>query len=149
MNYQEVKRIEVVKLVETKVISQKDAASFLNIGTRQMRRIQKRYRSTGIDGVLSKLCGKPSNNCLCPNFKLEISTLIKEKYADLDPKFVHKKINEKHNRKISGESIRKIMIECGIWTPRTSDADENHHLQPMIFKSSNLIEEKRKLYDWF
>ena len=149
MNYQEINRIGVVKLAETKRITQKEAASLLNICTRQMRRIQLRYRCKGIEGLVSRHYGKPSNNCFDSDFKLEISQLIKDKYADLGPTLVHKKITGLHNKIISEESVRKIMIEYGIWTPKQLDTDENHQFQARTVNAGKLIEDNRKLYDWF
>ena len=133
MNHQEINRVGLVKMVEAKKLSQKNAATQLNICARQMRRLQLRYREEGVKGLMSKRKGKRSNNCFSHNFKTEISNLIKEKYAGFGPTLVHEKVTELHDKKISEESVRKIMIELGLWQPKVIEINKEQQLYFRVY----------------
>jgi len=53
MSNKEIDRVGVVKLVESKKLSQKSAAKQLSLSTRQMRRLQKQFRNKGNEGLIS------------------------------------------------------------------------------------------------
>jgi len=101
--------------LKSKRINQIQGAKQLNLSTRQLRRIQTRFRMHSANGVISKHRGRISNNKFSDEFKLEIATLIKETYHDFAPTFANEKLVEVHNKKLSVESTRKIIIEYGIW----------------------------------
>ena len=54
MSHQEIDRVGIVELVESKKLSQVEGSRRLNISSRQMRRLQKRYGREGIEGLISK-----------------------------------------------------------------------------------------------
>jgi transposase len=64
ISYQEIDRVGVAELVESKKFSQHKGSKQLGISSRQMRRLQQRYRKEGISDLISKHRGKPSNNQL-------------------------------------------------------------------------------------
>ena len=149
MSYYEKNHISVIKQLEVNTISQKDAASQLNIGTRQIRRIQLRYHLHGVKGVLSKCLGKPSNNRFSHHFKIEIANLIKNKYAGLSPTLIHKKITEEENKNISVESIRKIMIEFELWISNAATIEKFQDLSRAKINLRRLIQVDTSLQEWF
>lgn len=146
MNYHEKNRLAVVKQLEEKTISQKAAASKLNLCSRQMRRVQLRYHLYGVKGILSKRLGKPSNNRFSHHFKSEIADLIKRKYAGLSPTVTHKKMTEQENKNLSIESTRKIMIEFGLWIVNAEKNQDSHRTR-INFK--RLIQVDASLQEWF
>jgi len=105
MSHQELDRLEVLKLIEDKRLSQIHAAKQLDLSTCQLRRIQLRYRKHGAKGIISKHRGRLSNNKFSDDFKLEIATLIKDKYHDFTPTFAH---DVNNNRKVSHSNSRKV-----------------------------------------
>ncbi len=118
MNHQEIDREVIVESVESKKLSQVEGARQLNISTRQMRRLQKRYRQEAPEGLLSKHKGKPSNNQLSATVKSEFCELIRKKYSDFGPTLAHEKLVEQHNKKLSIESLRQLMISDELWAPK-------------------------------
>lgn len=149
MSHQELDRLEVLKLIEDKRINQIQAAQQLNLCTRQLRRIQSNYRKHGAKGIISKHRVKISNNKFSDDFKLEIATLIKEKYHDFTPTFAHEKLVEKHNKKLSVESTRKIMIEHGIWHPKIKKRQKIDQRRAPRSRFGELIQIDGSPHDWF
>jgi hypothetical protein len=149
MSHQELDRLEVIKLIESKCINQVQGAKQLKLSTRQLRRIQTRFRKHGANGVISKHRGRISNNKFSDEFKLEIATLIKEKYHDFAPTFANEKLVEVHNKKLSVESTRKIMIEHGIWKSKIKKRQKVYQRRAPRSRFGELIQIDGSPHDWF
>lgn len=54
----EVKREQVLELLKENKISQQEASKRLDINTRQVRRLTKRYQTVGLAGLVSKKRGR-------------------------------------------------------------------------------------------
>ena len=60
----ELKRLHVIRKVMEGTLTQKDAAELVSLSERQIRRIVKRIRQEGDEGIRHKSRGKPSNRKL-------------------------------------------------------------------------------------
>ena len=149
MSYQEIDRVGVVELVESKKLSQIEGSKQLNISSRQMRRLQQRYRKEGVSGLLSKRRGKPSNNQLTEAINSEIISLVREKYSDFGPTLAHEKLVELHNIKLSIESLRQIMIADELWIPKQRKTKRVFQLRPRRERFGELIQIDGSPHDWF
>jgi predicted DNA-binding protein (UPF0251 family) len=54
MSTKELGRVEVMQRLSRKQISQKEAGETLQVSTRQIKRLLKRYRKQGAAGLISK-----------------------------------------------------------------------------------------------
>ena len=50
MSHQEIDRLAVIQQVDNRQITQKEAASQLNLSVRQVKRLVKRFRDNGVEG---------------------------------------------------------------------------------------------------
>jgi transposase len=149
MSHQEIDRVGIVELVESKKLSQVEGSKQLDISSRQMRRLQARYRQEGVEGLISKQRGKPSNNQISERVKSELCTLIREKYSDFGPTLAHEKLVEQHNQKLSIESIRQIMIADELWVPKQRKTSRVFQLRPRRDRFGELIQIDGSPHDWF
>lgn len=149
MSHQELDRLEVLKLIEGKRINQIQGAKQLDLSTRQLRRIQLRYSKDGAKGLISKHRGKASNNKFNDDFKQDIATTIKEKYHDFGPTFAHEKLVENHNKQLSIESTRQIMIEYGIWQAKIKKRQKIFQRRAPRSRFGELIQIDGSPHDWF
>ncbi|GAH21639.1 unnamed protein product, partial [marine sediment metagenome] len=101
-----------------KRIKQKDAAKILSLSTRQVRRIQKKVKEKGDTAVVHSNRGRSSSRKFPNKFKNEVIDIVKKKYYDYGPKFTSEKLLENESKKVSKETLRKWIIEEGIWIPR-------------------------------
>ncbi len=118
MSKKELYRLEVIKKVSEKRLSQVQAANQLQITTRQVRRLLRSYISLGPEGLSSRHRNKPSNNKISNSLIEAAIKLITDNYHDFGPTFAAEKLAELHNIYLSKETIRKLMIQAGIWIPR-------------------------------
>jgi hypothetical protein len=68
--------------------------------------------------LVSKHRGRKGNNRLSESVKKQGLRLLKTKYQGFGPTLAHEKLMEKGKLQLSVESVRKIMIEEGLWKPR-------------------------------
>ena len=118
MSKKEVKKTEIMSQLAKKLISQKMAAEQLGISIRQVKRIWKKYQENGTEGLIHQSRGKPSHNQTSEELKKRVIDILLEKYRDFGPTLATEKLVEVHGIKISDESVRKIMIEEGLWKQR-------------------------------
>jgi len=115
------------KLV-AKLINGTQAAEILQLSTRQVRRLKKRFVKKGIKGILHKNRGKVSNQAVPENTRKEIVKIIKGKYTDFGPTLAAEKLSELHKIYLSNETIRSIMIGENLWTVKARRFEEFPHV---------------------
>lgn len=150
MSYQEIDRLEVIKSLESKHISQLTAATKLGLSARQIRRLQKKFQMGGASELTSKHRGKKSNNQLSAEFRAEITCLIREKYGDFGPTLAHEKLTEVHGKKLSVESVRHIMIAGNLWVAKQKRTEKPvFQLRQRRLRFGELIQIDGSPHDWF
>lgn len=150
LSYQEIDRLDVIKLLESKHISQLAAATKLGLSARQVRRLQKKYQKDGVSGLISKHRGKKSNNQLSLALRIEIADLIREKYPDFGPTLAHEKLTEIHHKKLSVESVRQIMIAEALWKAKQKRKEKPvFQLRKRRERFGELIQIDGSPHDWF
>lgn len=118
MRLQDLKRLKVIHEAIEKHITQGTAASLIGVTERQIRRIIKAVREEGDKGIIHKARGKTSPRRIPEKIKNRTLELYKKKYHDFGPTLASEKLLEIDNITISDESLRKWLIEEGIWKRR-------------------------------
>jgi transposase len=149
MSNRELTRLEVMQRLKDKRLTQKEAARMLGISTRQVKRLWRAYRQKGAKGLVSARRGKPSNNQLDVGVAQQALDLIKEKYEDFGPTLAHEKLTEVHKLQVSRESVRRIMIEEGIWKPKRAKKPSAHQMRERRACIGELVQIDGSDHDWF
>ena len=103
MTQKELSLYDLIITVQEKRITQMKASELLGISERHFRRLLKAYREEGLESLLSKRRGKPSNNRLPEKLRRRTINLIKNKYVDFGPSLAREKLLENHKIKLSKE----------------------------------------------
>ncbi len=77
---------------------------------RHVKRLLRRYRQAGTEGLVSKRRGRPSNNQLSAKVRNQAERLLRKRYADFGPTLAHEKLTEVHGLKLSVESVRQLTL---------------------------------------
>jgi transposase len=149
MSNRELTRLEVMQRLKDKRLRQKEAARILGISTRQVKRLWRAYRQKGAKGLVSARRGKPSNNRLDGGVAQQALDLIKERYADFGPTLAHEKLTEVHKLPLSRESVRRIMIEEGMWRPKRAKKPSTHQMRERRACFGELVQIDGSDHDWF
>ena len=65
----ELDRLDTIKQLIDRQITRQQAADILGLTTRHINRLSKAYKNDGVDGLVSKRRGKPSNRRYPDSFK--------------------------------------------------------------------------------
>jgi len=135
--------------LKEKRLKQKQAAAMLGLSVRQVKRLYHSYRKKGAQGLVSKRRGKPSNHRLDAGVTQQALDLIKEKYEDFGPTLAHEKLTEVHQLQLSRESVRRIMIEEGVWKPKRAKQPSAHQMRERRACFGELVQIDGSDHDWF
>ena len=149
MSAKELNRLEVMQKLSEKRLSQKEAGTILNLSVRQIKRLLRGYREKGAAGLVAKHRGRRSNNRLAEDVKRKALDLLKTKYKGFGPTLAHEKLVEKEKLQLSDESVRKLMIEEGLWKPRKARKVVVHQLRQRRACFGELIQIDGSPHDWF
>jgi transposase len=139
MTQEEVRRLQIVRKVLDKGMNQQEAAEYLGLCDRQIRRIVCRVRKNGDRGVIHRLRGQSGPRRLDPGLKVRILGLYRKQYPDFGPTLASEKLLERDKIKICDETLRLWLIEARLWSarqktnPKTrSWRERKHHLGEMV-----------------
>ncbi len=149
MSAKELSRLEVMQRLSKKQMSQKEAGEILHLSTRQVKRLLKAYRKQGAAGLVSKQRGRTGNNCLAERVKKQALNLLKTKYQGFGPTLAHEKLVEREKLSLSDESVRRLMIEEGLWKPRKLKKIVTHQLRERRACFGELVQIDGSPHDWF
>jgi len=148
MSRRETKRLHVIHQALDKRITQKTAAELVGLSSRQLRRMVKRIREEGDDGISHRSRGKASNRRLPQNLKNKALKLFREKYSDFGPTFACEKLFDVHEIKLSDETLRLWLNQKNISYERRKGRkhrqwrERKHHFGEMVQMDGSH-------HDWF
>ena len=120
MSHSELDRLEILRKIEERQLSQTQAATMLALTPRQVRRLVQRFRSQGPQGLVSKKRGMRGNHRRPEAFRDHILAIVRELYADFGPTLAREKLLERHGLLVPCETLRGWMKDAGIWLPRAA-----------------------------
>jgi len=116
----EVERAKVVEAYANGEMKATVAALRLQISTRQLRRLRKRFGQDGLLGIASGRRGLPSNHQLAAGLAQRAVQVVRDHYADFGPTLACEMLRQHHGVDVSKETLRQLMIDAGIWTSRNA-----------------------------
>ena len=149
MSKEEMCRLEVMERLVEKRMGQRLAAEVIGVSVRQVKRLLRAYRREGAAGLVSQQRGKPSHHQLDGETERRVIDLLKGRYADFGPTLAHEKIVELEGMEISLGSVRKIMIEEGIWKAKRVRKEEVHPMRERRACYGELEQMDGTDHDWF
>lgn len=118
MSKKELDKVAVIRDLVNRRIKSKEAAKFLNLSTRQIRRLKNRFKKFGGKGLVHQNRGQRGHNRLPDKLVTKTKRILEERYPDFWPSHAQEKLSENHDIKISKEKVRQIMIEARLWIPK-------------------------------
>jgi len=126
MTQKQLDRYDIVKRLIRKEIHGTKASHLLNLSVRQIKRLKANVLKHGPSSLQHGNKGKPSHNDLPDKEKNKIIKLLHKHYYDFGPTFASEKLNEDHNIERDPKTIRRIMINEGLWKPKNKKKKASH-----------------------
>ena len=149
MSSREFLRLDALMAIEAGRMTVGRAASLMGVGSRQAYRIRAEFRENGSTALVSKKRGRPSNRRIPQAVRDLTMAIVKERYADFGPTFAAEKLDELHGRAVSRETLRKWMIEDGLWIDRNKRLPSVHQPRNRRERTGELIQIDGSNHHWF
>jgi len=94
------------------------AAAVLGVSVRQAQRLLARYKDGGGAALIHKARGRTAGNKLTGGVRDYTLELMRQNYRDCGPTLATEVLLERHAVKVSRETLRKWMLEAGMWMSR-------------------------------
>jgi transposase-like protein len=114
MSRTEAKRLHIIYRALDKKITQGTAAGLIGLGERQIRRIIRRIRAEGDEGICHRSRDKASNHRIPAKVKERALKLFKQEYHDFNVAHATEKLFEVHGIAINDETLRLWLNEAAI-----------------------------------
>ena len=137
MSERELNRVEVPAQVDDGRLTVDNTANMLGLTRRRILRLLKRYRQDGASAIRHKSRGRAPNNQIHTAKRDYALAVIKEQYPDFGPTLAAEILAEHHGFKVSRETVRKWMVEDGIWLSRKQ---RRHIHQPRLRRAIPLTQ---------
>lgn len=149
MSRREIDRLGVIRRVLEGRLSQKKAGELMGLCARQVRRLRRAHELHGPPGLASRKRGRPSNRRLPQEVQARAVELVGELYSDFGPTLALEKLLETHGIRVAKETLRKWMMEAGIWLTRKQRIRKAH--QPRHRRScfGELVQIDGSPHAWF
>ena len=149
MNEKELKRMKILLKLTERKLSQKKASEILDLSTRQVRRLVKKYQQKGLKGIVSKKRGMKSNNKTSDIQKSKVIEIIENNYKDFGPTLASEKLRERDGIIYSKETIRNWMIEHDFWKAKRKRDKKAHPQRERRSSFGELIQIDGSPHAWF
>ncbi len=91
------------------------AAVVLGVSMRQVQRLLNRYQDGGGGALIHQARGRASNYQLSAGTREYAVEPVRHNYRDFGPTLAAEALIERHGVEISRETLRKWMVEAGLW----------------------------------
>lgn len=149
MTIKEAERLNVMRQMDKKKLNIRKASEELGLSLRQTKRVRKRYKEKGAEGLISLKRGKMSNRRISEEVREKAVTLIKKKYPDFGPTLAREKLEEIEEIKVSEETVRKWLIEEGLWKVKRKKDKKVYQRRKRRSRFGELIQGDGSPHDWF
>src|SRR5471030_2334533 len=149
MSQQERDELDWLRRAKEGSISQREAAQKMGVSDRWVRKLLKRMIKQGDGVVVHGLRGRPSNRKLPAETQRQAVKLLKQPDRhDFGPTFASQQLAKRHGIEVSDETVRKWMIEAGLWQSKSQRLGEVHVWRPRRSAFGELVQWDTSEHDW-
>jgi len=145
----EIDRLEIIQMVLAKRLSVTKATERVGIGRQRMSQLVNAYRRDGAIALASGKRSKPANNKYPDELRERCCFLVRQYYSDFGPTLAAEYLFEQHQINISRETLRKWMVNDGIWTTRAARRKAVQQRRQRCDCRGELVQLDGSQHDWF
>lgn len=140
-------RIWVLRRLEERDLTQREAGDELGLSVRQIRRLYKRLKQSGPPGV--KRLPQGGNRTFPEGFKSQVMDIVKKSYYDFGPTFASEKLLERNGLSVNRETLRQWMMEEGLWKGRARTRARVHQSRERRPRFGEMTQADGSHHAWF
>jgi transposase-like protein/biotin operon repressor len=142
-------RLVALKKAKKKLITQKQAAEEIGVTERQVRRLLRKLRRKGDRAVIHELRGRASNRKLPAEMEQRVMAILSGPvYRGFGPTLAAEYLHKRHRITVSKETLRRWMVEAGLWRAGRRRVVEVHQWRPRRSRCGELVQWDTSTHDW-
>ena len=141
-------RLLVLKKAQKDLITQRQAATELDLTERHVRRLLGRLKAQGDSSVIHGLRNRPSHRKLSEETREKIVRIVSQEYPDFGPTIASEYLANKHKLRIGREALRQVMIAAGLWRARTQKVETVHQWRARRSCRGELVQWDTSEHHW-
>jgi len=148
LNKKEQRRVLVLNQVTAGHMTAEGAAALLDLSERQVWRILAAYRKEGVATLVHGNRGRKPVNALESGLRERVLDLAKTKYGGFNHRHLTEKLNEEEKIAVQRVSVRRILLEGGIATPRKRRPPKHRSRRERYPQEGMLLQIDGSRHDW-
>lgn len=130
-------------------ITQREAAQRIGVSDRWVRKLLRRMPKLGDSVVVHGSRGRPSDRKLPAKTQRQAFAILKQpEWHDFGPTFAAEQLAMLHQIHVGKETLRRCMIEAGLWKSRSRLQTEAHVWRPRRSGFGELVQWDTSEHDW-
>jgi len=148
MSQRERDRLKVLHEVQKGHLTQRQAGRHLGLTDRWVRKLLGRLRTEGDGGMVHGLRGRASNRRLPAALRERAVARVQECYRDFGPTLAMECLAKRDRIPVSKETLRKWLIEAGVWKAKRRRVKEVHTWRPRRACRGELVQWDTSEHAW-
>ena len=148
LNEKEQGRVMILNEVEKGVMTGEQAARITGISLRHVKRLLASYRKEGLAALAHGNRGRKPSNAIGEDVRKEVFKLASTKYAGLNHQHFTEFLGEYEDIFLSRSSVRNILLESGIRSPRSRRAPKHRSRRERYPQEGMLLQIDGSPHDW-
>lgn len=141
-------RVIVLTHVVAGELTLEEAAAYLGLSTRQVRRLVEAFRRAGPAGVVHGNRGRAPANLLDAATRERIVELARTTYAGFNPAHLAEALEEDEAIVVSARTIRRLLAAAGVRLPRTRRPPRHRSRRDRMPRAGMLLQADGSRHDW-
>ena len=153
MSTNELKRAGVLARVAAETLTLGAAAVLMAVSYRQAKRLYRRYRQKGAEGLRHGNAGRASNRATSPRVRKQVLALVREKYGGaleerFGPTLAAEHLASEDGLTVDPETLRRWMLAAGLWS-RTRKRSPHRRRRERKAHFGELVQMDGSFHAWF
>lgn len=148
LTQREQQRLAILNEVERGNLRTEEAAAVIGVSERQVRRLLAAYRREGATALAHGNRGRKPENTIDEETRRRVVTLAKTTYAGCNQVHLTDLLAEREEVGLSRSTIRRILTEAGIRSPRTRRAPRHRSRRDRSVKDGMLLQVDGSRHAW-
>jgi len=142
-------RLDWLKRARDKKMTQREAAVKMGVSERWVRKLLLRMKTKGDAVVVHGLRGRASNRKIAAETQKRALVVLREPdWHDFGPTFAAEQLAKRHRIQVGKETLRRWMMEAGMWQPGSRKIQEVHGWRPRRSGFGELVQWDTSDHDW-
>ena len=142
------KKIVVIEKVIDHQLTVREGAELLELSTRQLLRLKKRYLTEGVQGIAHKNRGRKPVHTIPDPVKKHVIQLYREKYNGSNNCHFAELLEEHESLKLSPSSVRRILLAEGLKQNKQRRRHKAHQPRSRKSQAGMLWQIDASPYEW-